>query len=243
MIRIFGATDIGLKRSENQDYFSCKTLSDSLAWIVLCDGMGGMASGALASSRAAQVIGRRLSLRLRCCRNDEQIKKLLLSAVNSGNKEILRLGGSGKSAAMGTTVVACVISGGFAHIAHAGDSRAYIIGKKAMRQLTHDHSMVQEMVDSGRITAQQAYSHPNKNIITSALGIELTPTIDYNIVSMGKDETLLVCSDGLTNMVTDESIKRIVRRGAPEKLPAALIAAALKGGGTDNITVVAAQTE
>ena len=138
---------------------------------------------------------------------------------------------------MGTTVVAAIVSGGVAHIAHAGDSRAYLLTRDGLRQITTDHSMVQELVNSGDLTSQQARRHPQKNIITRALGVESGIEIDYCECKFSGDDLLLLCTDGLTNYVEEEQIERLARELEVRLLPDRLIALAKSGGGGDNVTV------
>lgn len=139
---------------------------------------------------------------------------------------------------MGTTVVAVLITEGKVHIAHVGDSRAYLLTEDRMEQITRDHSIVQSMVEKGQLTPDEAKNHPRKHFITRALGVEEAVECDYNEFSFPEEGILLLCTDGLTNMVETDEIERLVRAGEREDIPARLINAANMAGGSDNITVV-----
>ena len=139
---------------------------------------------------------------------------------------------------MGTTGVCVYLYGDMAHIVHAGDSRAYLYRGGEIRQLTRDHSMVQQLVDSGQITREQAASHPQKNLITRALGVSANIVPEYNRCDVEPGDVLLLCTDGLTNMVPDEEIALILQETTFFDAPRILVDRALKGGGQDNITVL-----
>ena len=144
---------------------------------------------------------------------------------------------------MGTTVVVAIVSDGVAHVAHAGDSRAYLISPEEIRQLTTDHSMVQEMVEKGDLTAQQAKTHPQKNIITRALGVESSLRIDYSETQLPVGNRLLICTDGLTNYVDEEQIFNLSKEMDGQELTEKLVSLAKNAGGSDNITVVVLEDE
>ena len=139
---------------------------------------------------------------------------------------------------MGTTGVCAYAGGGFAHIVHAGDSRAYLYHRGTLRQITRDHSMVQQLVDSGQITREQALLHPQKNLITRALGVAANIVPEYNRCEIEEGDILLLCTDGLTNMVPDEEIARILQDTAFFDAAGVLISRALQAGGQDNVTVL-----
>ena len=179
-MKIFGKTDIGRVRETNQDCYAAGEQDTSMAWAVVCDGMGGPAGGNIASTAAVKVISDAITAKYKKNMSHRSIKNLLLSAINSANVNVYDISRSNAElSGMGTTVVAAIISGGTVHIVHVGDSRAYIIKKKAITQITSDHSLVQQMVDLGKITAKEARVHPQRNIITKAIGIEETVEADY----------------------------------------------------------------
>ena len=139
---------------------------------------------------------------------------------------------------MGTTGVCAYAGGGLAHVVHAGDSRAYLFHDGELRQITRDHSMVQQLVDSGKITREQAAQHPKKNLITRALGVSANIVPEYNRCEIEVGDILLLCSDGLTNMISDEEIALVLREVPFFDAPSILVDRALQAGGQDNITVL-----
>ena len=169
----------------------------------------------------------------------EDIRNLITSSIADANLTIHDKAKTDESlSGMGTTVVAAVISNGIAHIAHAGDSRAYFINKDGIKQLTEDHSMVQEMINKGDITEQQAKKHPQKNIITRALGVEPSIQIDYCEIKFNSESLLLICTDGLTNYIDAEQIYKLSKTMDAQSLTDKLVKLAKECGGGDNITVV-----
>ncbi len=237
-MKVYSKSDVGLVRSTNQD--SCKSgmLSDGAAWVVVCDGMGGANGGNVASSTAVDKISEQIMNSDREGMGNNSIKNLLLSSIYNANLTVHDMA-SGDAAlnGMGTTVVAALVSQGVAHIAHAGDSRAYHITEREIIQLTTDHSMVQEMINNGDITEQQAKIHPQKNIITRALGVDASIQIDYCEKDFHSGDLLLICTDGLTNYVDAEIIYQLSKEMNTSELTDKLIALAKDGGGGDNITV------
>ena len=139
---------------------------------------------------------------------------------------------------MGTTLVMAVVRGNDAQIVHAGDSRAYVLQRNSLKQITKDHSIVQELLDCGKITEEQAQNHPNKNIITSALGVDANTKIDYNEVKLGKGEVLLACTDGLSNMISDTDIAAIINDVDFYNAAERLVEKAVEAGGYDNVTAI-----
>ncbi len=244
-MNIAGATDIGLCRSENQDNFRAGRADERTYWLVMCDGMGGMSFGGEASRIATEHLEKEFIGGLADCDGEAELRAKLLSGLQQCNELICQAGEKAQvKVAMGTTVVAVAIRNNCAHIVHAGDSRAYLISRRgAIKQITKDHSMVQELVDNGSITAEQAQVHPSKNIITSALGIERDPVVDYNVLKLYRGDTLLVCSDGLTDMVDERTIRDTVKTEHFFDIPNKLIELAKLNGGADNITVVLARAE
>ena len=159
-------TDIGLVRSSNQDACGCGLLADG-AWVVVCDGMGGANGGNVASSMALSCFEEQIRREYQPGASDEEVRRLLVTTADMANVRIYRAAlQDPELSGMGTTLVAILVSGGKAHIVHAGDSRAYKISRSGVKQLTVDHSMVQEMLNRGDITREEAVHHPHKNIIT-----------------------------------------------------------------------------
>lgn len=239
-MRAYGRTDVGRVRPSNQDAFICGRLSETTLFSVVCDGMGGANGGNIASAVAARVIAERLVENYREGMTTESVHNILESAVSVANAEIYDTALADPALrGMGTTVVAAVVSDRKVTIAHVGDSRAYRLCRhgRTIEQITTDHSVVQEMVESGKLTQAQAKNHPRKHFITRALGVENTVECDFNGFELGDNELLLICTDGLTNMVDADEIKIIAFSSDKDEIADRLIAAANMSGGSDNITV------
>ncbi len=238
-MRISSKTDIGLVRASNQDTYSTGELPGNVAYAVVCDGMGGVAGGNIASETAVRIISEQIAASYREGMGHNSIKNMLHSAMEAANIGIYDLSHSIDGLrGMGTTAVVVLLSNATAHIVHSGDSRAYIVNHSGLIQITKDHSVVQTMVDRGDISPDAAQAHPNKNVITSALGVESHVDIDYNEVSVGTGEAVLICTDGLTNYVSDERILETIKIFDFYEYPERLIELAYAGGGGDNVTVV-----
>ena len=238
---ISAKTDVGLKRATNQDCFEFGQLEKgAVTWAVVCDGMGGMAAGNVASAEAVRVISQLLKNNLTPKSTPSFINNLLKTSIESANAAIYDMAIKDEALrGMGTTVVAVVIVKGVAYFAHVGDSRAYCYIERALRQITTDHSVVQTMVDTGQITVDEAKNHPNKNIITRALGIAPYVDIDFAENQLKENEVIILCSDGLTNCIDDELLALSASDNDFETLADRLVDLANQNGGNDNITVVA----
>ncbi len=230
-------TDIGVKRHSNQDYFALARLPDGSVLVVVCDGMGGANAGNVASETACGVIASFFERSYRKGLNAEGITALLQSAILSANIEIFDMAEKNDELkGMGTTVVAAYACDGFAVISHVGDSRAYIVNDGVI-QLTRDHSVVQSLIESGRLTPEEASVHPRRNVITRALGIEPEVLVDSDEYALNENDVLMLCTDGLSNFITDGQLKEIFSTASFEELTECLINKANKNGGGDNITV------
>ncbi|MGN0458307.1 MAG: Stp1/IreP family PP2C-type Ser/Thr phosphatase [Eubacterium sp.] len=239
-MKIVAKTDKGKVRENNQDAYAVGELPGDVAWAVVCDGMGGAAGGNIASALAVKVISDKITASYNERMKDASIKNLLDSAITAANIEVYDMAYTRPELkGMGTTVVCAIIRKDVAYIAHAGDSRAYIVDDKGVEQITVDHSLVQDLVNKGEITAEQAEKHPNKNIITRALGVDKRIEIDYSEVDICNNETLLLCTDGLTNYVTPADIFEQIKDGQYYAFADRLVKMANNNGGGDNITVVA----
>lgn len=237
-MKIFGKTDVGRVRKTNQDSFDFATLGDDAVFAVVCDGMGGARGGSVASSRAVAVITAEVKEKFPLCGGPEARKKMLLDAVGKANSDVYEYAFANVALkGMGTTVVAVVVDGSEAIIANAGDSRAYHIGPEGISQVTRDHSIVQDMVESGEITPDEAAVHPKKNIITRALGVEKHLDIDFFQTDLKPGDALLLCTDGLSNHVDVAALEKVFRE-LGEQSAEELIRLANEAGGSDNITVV-----
>ncbi len=240
-LETFGRTDVGRVRPTNQDAYLCGRLSDQTMFAVVCDGMGGASGGNVASAIAVRVISDRIVDGYRDGMSGNSVHNMLESAISAANVEIYDAAmADPELRGMGTTVVAVIVDGAQAYIAHVGDSRAYRLsaGAAVMEQITKDHSVVQDMVEKGQLTQSEARNHPRKHFITRALGVEATVECDYLEYALAEGDGLLICSDGLTNMVETEEIRRLAAATPQDELADRLIAAANMNGGSDNITVV-----
>ena len=237
-MNVYSKTDIGLMRSSNQDYCKTGELPDGCIWAVVCDGMGGANGGSTASRIAAETIAEQLKELYNIEKYHDDMEKLIKTAIAIANQRVYDMSLKVYSlSGMGTTVVAAVVKEEVVHIVHAGDSRAYLYENGSLTQITKDHSMVQELVDIGQITPEEARNHPNKNIITRALGTRENLKTDYNGVKFDKDSVLLICTDGLSNYLTDEDIAEFINKSRGDELVGRLVEQAKMMGGSDNITV------
>lgn len=243
MLNVASLSDIGLVRSHNED--ACNSgLIPNGAWAVVCDGMGGAKGGEIASQTAVGLISKHMEENCGGERSDNSIKYLMNSVIYNANTHIYEMAQHQEElSGMGTTVVLAVVVHGIAHIAHAGDSRAYLVTQEEMRQLTLDHSMVQELVRMGDLTPEEAKVHPQKNIITRALGVHAILDIDYCEYRMPEHSRLLLCSDGLTNYVEPNRIHELARELELSELTRQLVELAKDGGGGDNVTVAVIENE
>lgn len=243
-MRLVAKTDIGSQREENQDSYRAGRRSDDVVWGVVCDGMGGARGGRMASSLAAAVFERVVEAGVGRLEKGQRVRALLAGAIEQANRVVHEKGSeTPELAGMGTTAVGVMVRGGVAEYTHVGDSRLYLYRNNHLYQLTKDHSMVQEMVDNGRITEEQAQNHPRKNLITRALGVEAEVEADFGEKEVTPHDILLLCSDGLTNCVTPEQIELILAKTPFFSTADALVRQALAGGGYDNITVLLIQIE
>lgn len=237
-MQIFSKIDIGKVRSSNQDAYFTGELSDGAVFAVVCDGMGGANAGNIASETAVKGISEYIIKSYRTAMDFCDIEKMLINAVSSVNIEIYDMSlKNPELSGMGTTVVVALIRDSKAVIAHVGDSRAYLVGDSIV-QLTRDHSVVQGLVESGKLTPNEAKVHPRKNVITRALGAEENVISDSDIVEINSGQSLLICTDGLSNFVEAEEILNIFKSNKIENVAELLVNNANQNGGGDNIAVV-----
>jgi len=238
-LEAYGKTDAGRLRNSSQDAFICARLSESALFCAVCDGMGGVNGGNVASSIAIKVISDRIMDVYRDGLSSNSIRNLFETAIAAANIEIYDSAMADENLrGMGTTVVATLVVGRRLHLAHVGDSRAYLVGDSGMVQITKDHSVVQAMVEKGQLTQKEAKNHPRKHFITRALGAEDTVKCDYCEQELDEGDRVLICTDGLTNMMETDEIYRIIQSVDTESVPERLIHEANMVGGSDNITVV-----
>lgn len=220
-------SDVGLVRAHNEDAFLVKA-----PLFVVCDGMGGHAAGEVASHIAVEAIAERAP---------EHADEILLgAAVEAANDAVLEgsLTGKGKPG-MGCTATCVIIENSVMSVAHVGDSRVYLLHNGTLVRITHDHSYVEELVDAGEITADEARIHPSRSIITRALGSDPDMYADHFALDVSTGDRIILCSDGLSSMVPDKQIEELaVSTVTPQAAADTLVSAALTAGGHDNVTVV-----
>ncbi len=239
-MKIVAKTDKGLVRESNQDAYAVGELPNEVAWAVVCDGMGGATGGDIASKLAVKVISEKINSSYNANMRDASIKNLLDSAITAANIEVFDLADARPELqGMGTTVVCTIVRNNIAFIAHAGDSRAYIASKGQLSQITVDHSYVQNLVDQGKISPDEAEHHPRKNVITRAVGVDKHIQVDFSEVELDENDTLILCTDGLTNYVTGDEMLSDVSDDQYYAFADRLVKRANSHGGGDNITVVA----
>ena len=234
-----GQTDIGLVRKTNQDAYNAGALSENAVWAVVCDGMGGANGGNIASETAIDAITKDVLEGYREGMDSQEIKELLASALEDANERVYEKAKQDPALeGMGTTAVLTLIQNNVIHLVNVGDSRAYLLTRENVTQITRDHSIVQEMLESGEITEEQARNHPRKNIITRALGVDDTVVVDYFEIPFEEHAKLLQCSDGFSGSLTPERIYHFSRGLTAERITQRAIELAKEAGGNDNITVI-----
>ena len=236
----YGKTDVGRVRTANEDSFRISE-GDDFVSAVICDGMGGVNGGSVASELAVCVYTDALFKEIgKSCTEltGQIIKSAMLYAVSEANRAVYkRAAENPELTGMGTTLVSCFVWRNRAFVVNVGDSRLYRLSGDETVQITRDHSYVQFLLDNGRITEKEAESHPDRNVITRALGINSKVEPDFFMVE--KFDGLLLCSDGFTNYVPGETMNTILKSGATVKKKVnSLVQSANKGGGGDNITVI-----
>lgn len=240
-MKAYAITDVGSKRSMNQDFFYCNknAVGSFQNLFIVADGMGGHKAGDYASKLCVgsmvDAIGKS---------GHKTPVTIFEEAVELANEKIYREAEAHvEYEGMGTTVVACTVMDDMMYIANIGDSRLYLL-REEINQITNDHSLVEELVKNGNLTESEARVHPQKNIITRALGTDTRVNADFFELTVKKDDIILMCSDGLSNMIDDEDMAYIIKNS--DTLEAAgkrLVEQANKNGGDDNITAVLAQVE
>ena len=234
-MKVFSATDIGQKRQMNQDYIytSVEPVGNLPNLFVVADGMGGHNAGDFASRCSVSVL-------VDTVKKDKNFNpvKIIRSGIEEANREILAQSRQNETmAGMGTTMVAATVVGGYDYVANVGDSRLYL-AREVLRQITQDHSLVAEMVRLGELSPEEARNPPDKNIITRAVGTAEDVKIDFFDIKLEPGDQLLMCSDGLSNMVSDRDILEILRTGPGENKAQELVDQANANGGKDNIAVI-----
>ena len=237
-MKIYSKIDKGIVRNSNQDAYFAGEISQEVTFAVVCDGMGGAKAGNVASTAAVKSISEYIANSYRSNMSLDDITKMLRNAIISANIEIYDMAAQNEQLqGMGTTVVAAVVRNGNVVVANVGDSRVYLVDDN-ITQLTTDHSIVQTLIESGKITAEDAKVHPRKNVITRALGAESDVAVDIAEYNLSENNTLLLCTDGLTNFVSEEDILKTFKENDISVVSEKLVELANIGGGGDNITAV-----
>jgi protein phosphatase len=245
-MKYFGGTHIGNVREENQDAFEIIQLEGAFCATV-CDGMGGANGGSIASTTALaeyhEYIKTNLTEEVILSDDVSQLSEILINGVKFAHEQVKKKARENEELeGMGTTLVSAFVKDGYAFVLNVGDSRCYCLNGEKLSRVTKDHSLVQELVDSGLLTEEEAENHPQKNCITKAIGVDYD--IDPDVFYVPTFEKLLLCSDGLTNMVSEKEIKStILDKISLDTAVNKLIIRAIENGGLDNITVALIKEE
>ena len=238
-MKTFSITDVGMVREVNQDYVFCyeNPIGQVSNLFLVADGMGGHKAGDYASRYWVEKVVE--SIKNGTIRSPISIME---RAIQEANAAVYSKAESEETLnGMGTTIVAATILGSELYIANVGDSRAYLI-REGIHQITEDHSLVEAMIQSGDIDRKDARLHPNKNVITRAIGTSATVQADFFEISVEEGDVLLICTDGLTNMIEDDEICQIIKRDTDlKKVGTELVRVANANGGRDNIGIVLVQ--
>ena len=242
-MQCWAVTDAGCVRPQNQDAFHMEQLSENCSLCVVCDGMGGAKSGNVASSLAAEVFSQEICATWRAGMTAEDQENMLRSAMKLVNFAVYDQAAQfADFAGMGTTLVAALVDGKSAAVVNVGDSRAYHISADGITKVTVDHSIVQMMVDRGELTVEQAKCYPGKNLITRAVGTDAAVECDLFRVELERGDCILLCSDGLSNLLDDQEILFEVAHGEQrDSCCRRLLEIALNRGAPDNVTCLLLQ--
>ena len=240
-INVAGDTDVGVIRDHNEDSFS---IDKDQSLLIMADGMGGHAAGEVASTAAVESINQDVVSKIQEVQEGDEgaYGKILKDAVKSANRMIFQMAEDEPAKkGMGTTVTAMLIKGESYIISHVGDSRAYLIRDGGITQMTKDHSLVQEMIDGGTLSPEDARHHPERNIVTRCVGINTDVEVDIYTGILREGDRVLLCCDGLSGPVEDSDILRaILDSGNPSAVCRQLISMANQNGGHDNVTAILA---
>ena len=242
MMKIWGMTDIGLVRKENQDAYAVRVSEDTgYTMCVVCDGMGGPGGGRLASTIAVETFLDACQGNLRSGMDAQEVRQVADFAVAAANRAVYQRSQTDPSLkGMGTTLVSVVTWDDQALVSNVGDSRAYLIRpEEGISRVIRDHSLVERLVEMGNITEEQARCHPDRNLITRALGPEEGALSDSYLLHMEAGDYLLLCTDGLVETATDQEMEQeILRGGDPNGCLDRLLALSKRRGAADNVTAV-----
>lgn len=241
-MQYWGITNPGCVRTQNQDAYKIEQLDHSTLLCVVCDGMGGAKSGNVASTLAADVFCQEIRASWRKGLDEREVDELLRRAVKLANFTVYDQAEVVEDfRGMGTTMVALLLQGERATIVNVGDSRAYRIDSKGIRLITTDHTLVQMMVKRGEMTLEEAKNAPDKNLITRAIGTEATVLCDLFHLDLVWNDCLLLCSDGLSNLMDEQEILFEIVHGEKADCCQRLLSIAINRGAPDNVTSVLVQ--
>ncbi len=236
MIKGWGVTDKGAVRQQNQDAYHLEAPSGEQAVAVVCDGMGGARAGNIASTLAVDTFMEALG---ESHGAEDPGERLRVAAERANAAVFYRASIDAECQGMGTTMVAALVCGARVRVLNVGDSRCYRVTGEGIERVTRDHSVVEDLVERGEITPEEARQHPRKNLITRALGAEEEVRADLYQLELGEGDCLLLCSDGLSNAVTDQEMLYEILHGGPiEDCCQRLLQIALSRGASDNVTAV-----
>lgn len=241
-VRVGAFTHMGMLRQKNEDSFYIpRDIEEQIPLFVIADGMGGCNAGEIASKEAIDSVVSFINENYHNCPKDRKsILKLLTDSIMHANDLVFKKSLSEEILnGMGTTLIVVLVHNNKLYIGHIGDSRVYAVKNNRILQLTRDHSYVEQLVERGIITREQASAHPRKNYITRAIGCEDNVEVDLSVRKFFDDEIFILCTDGLTNMISDEKIMEVVLENEfPQAAVEELIKSANSAGGLDNITVI-----
>lgn len=239
-MQAWSLTDPGLRREQNQDYCDIVRFSDDELLVIVCDGMGGAKSGNIASRLACEVFTGEVRRTIHSGMTQTEIAEMMRAACALSNLTVFEQSRLGSEfSGMGTTLVAAFICGREATIANIGDSRAYYMNRQGIARITVDHSVVEDMVRRGELTPDQARNHPRKNLITRAVGTEPEVACDVFTKTLSAGDSLLLCTDGLSNVVSDQEILfEVVHGTRHDNCCRRLLGIANSAGSPDNVTMV-----
>ncbi len=233
-------TDVGKVREHNEDAYRLKLLSDRIAYGIVCDGMGGANGGQEASRIASNTVAEMIEHFFETETAPYDVTGLLRKAIRKANDLVYQKSKADPSLfGMGTTLVVAIVVHKELYVANVGDSRAYLFFGDTVQQISVDHSAVQELLDQGMISAEEAKNHPQKNIITRAIGVEAMVEFDYFTYNFEKGDCVLLCTDGLSNYFSDVELLSLFKENeSAVGITEQLIAHANEQGGRDNITAL-----
>ncbi|MBR5485628.1 MAG: Stp1/IreP family PP2C-type Ser/Thr phosphatase [Oscillospiraceae bacterium] len=240
MIQIYGNTHCGMVREQNQDCFVTRVIDEKTGYAIVCDGMGGAKAGDVASSAACSVIDEHFKKNIRAGLSEITVRNIISSAMQSANKKVYNLSNENDDyRGMGTTVALVIVDDKKVYLAHVGDSRIYVNDGEIAAQLTTDHTVVQDKLSKGEITAEDARIHPQRHHLTNVLGVFPVMKFDYDLYE-GFDAgmSLLLCSDGLSNYLGVQQLPMLLKQAQAAKSAEPLIEFANGKGGHDNVTAV-----